>query len=72
MTIENLSATFIALVVMIGACIVIAVPIVFIAYECKRFYLFLRRACSRRRLNAIMSDLKPMDQMIRDYYGGAK
>lgn len=72
MTIENLCATFIALVAIVGACLVIAVPVIFIIYECKRFYLFLRRAFMRRRLNAIMSNLKPMDQMIRDYYGGVK
>ena len=72
MTIENILATFIALIIMIGACLIIAIPAMFIIYELRRFCAFVRRAFMRRRLNAIMSNLKPMDQMIRDYYGGVK
>lgn len=68
----NILSTFIALVCIVGACLVISIPVVFIIYEARRFFAFLRRAYSRRRLNAIMSDLKPMDQMIREYYGGVK
>lgn len=49
MTIENILATFIACVCLLGACLVISIPFAFLAYECKRFYLFLRRAYSRRR-----------------------
>lgn len=62
----NILATVIAIVIIIGACIVIGVPAAFVAYECKRFFNFLRRAYSRRRLNAIMDDLKPMDAMLKE------
>lgn len=72
MNIENIISAFIACICLLGACIVIAIPALFIAYELRRFFAFLRRAYSRRRLNAIMGDLKPMDQMIHEYYGGVK
>ena len=49
MTIENILATFIALVCLLGACLVIAVPVIFIIYETRRFCAFLRRAFMRRR-----------------------
>lgn len=62
----NILATAIAIVIVIGACIVIGIPCAFIAYETRRFYLFLRRAYSCRRLNAIMDDLKPMDAMLKE------
>ena len=64
--IENICADFVAVVIVIGACLVIAIPCAFIAYECKRLVSFLRRAYSRRRLDRIVSELKPMEEMIAE------
>lgn len=49
MTVENIISTFIACVCLLGACIVIVIPALFIAYELGRFCAFLRRAFMRRR-----------------------
>lgn len=68
----NILSAFIACICLLGACIVIAIPAMFIIYETLRFFAFLRRAFMRRRLDRIVSGLKPMDRMISEYYGGVK
>lgn len=72
MTIENFFANVIALICVVGACLVIACLAAIAAYEVHRLYMCILRAWRRRRLNALIDSLRPMDEMIEEYYGGVK
>ena len=57
----NIIATFIALVVFVGACIILSILIGFVIYEAIRFVAFLWRAYGRHRARRLaLADKCPL------------
>ena len=64
----NICANFVAWTALVGACLVIACLVALIGYEIHRVWLFVRRAYDRRKLEKMIMNLRPMEDMIAEYH----